>query len=51
MTPREIFTFASKLRTSLNENEIDAHVSAVLKRLRLEMCADTRIGAENFNPG
>lgn len=44
MTPRESFTFAARLRTTLTEDQIPMRVQEIIDRLALNQCADTRIG-------
>ena len=38
MTPRELLTFAAKIRTNLNSIGIEKRVKKILKRLGLEDC-------------
>ena len=50
MTPRELFTFAARLRTNLaTEQEIAEHVEKIIKRLGLKNCADSYIGGKMYN--
>ena len=46
MTPRELFTFAARLRTLLNSSEIYEHVKKIGKRLGLQTCLDSMIGGK-----
>jgi len=43
-TPRELFTFAATIRTSLPEEMIRKRVENIIVRLGLTACADSRIG-------
>ena len=43
-TPRELFEFAAKLRTNLNQEEINDRVESIIQRLALNECKDQRIG-------
>lgn len=44
MSPRECFTFACQLRTSLDKEEIEFKVEDLLQRLGLWNCRDTKVG-------
>ena len=43
-TPRELFTFAAKLRTTIKNKDIPDHIESVARRLGLHKCLDTRVG-------
>lgn len=43
-TPRELFTFAARIRTNLPEDIIAQKVEKTIARLALTKCADSRIG-------
>jgi ABC-type multidrug transport system ATPase subunit len=43
-TPIESFRFAAKLRTQLNDHEIEVKIDEVIKRLSLTSCQNTIIG-------
>jgi ABC-type multidrug transport system ATPase subunit len=43
-TPVESFKFAAKLRTSLNDRQIEVKVRDIVTRLGLKSCKDTIIG-------
>ena len=47
MTPRELFTFAAKLRTLMENKDIPEHINRVARRLGLLGCLDTRIGSRS----
>jgi ABC-type multidrug transport system ATPase subunit len=47
MTPRELFTFAARLRTRLSGEALNDHIDTILKRLRLIPCQNTVIGGYN----
>ena len=38
MTPRELLTFAAKIRTNLNSTGVEKRVEKILKRLGLVDC-------------
>lgn len=44
MTPRELFTFACRMRTQLDEGQIRMRVASLVSALRLGSCQDTCIG-------
>jgi ABC-type multidrug transport system ATPase subunit len=48
MTPREAFTFAGKLRTTLTPVNLSKVVDKLLERLGLTHCQHTRIGSERL---
>ena len=43
-TVRELFEFAAKIRTNLDQKAVDDRVRIVLERLGLTKCKDTLIG-------
>lgn len=44
LTPRELLTFAARIRTNLHEGVISDTVQRILERLGLTTCADTMVG-------
>lgn len=48
LTPFESFTFAAKLRTNYNDEEIEEASQKMVDRLQLGNCAHTRIGGMTF---
>lgn len=44
MTPAEALRFAAKLRTTLNDEEIEERVAILIRRLGLTYCQNTRLG-------
>lgn len=48
MTPKEALRFAAKLRTTLNDAEIEERVEILLKRLGLYHCQNTQLGGMSF---
>ena len=44
LTPREIFEFACRMRTSYDEKQIDIVVNDIISRLGLTECCDTQVG-------
>jgi ABC-type multidrug transport system ATPase subunit len=43
-TVREALTFAARLRLKIPEEEQDSRINSLIASLRLEACADTRVG-------
>ena len=43
-TPRELLKFAAKIRTSLDDDQIEKRVDSIVQRLGLESCKDQQIG-------
>lgn len=43
-TPRELFTFACRMRTDLSESQIAMRVGSLVEKLRLQACQDTYVG-------
>jgi ABC-type multidrug transport system ATPase subunit len=50
LTPKELFTFAAKIRTNLDQDVIEEKIGNVLTRLGLDSCKDQMIGGW-FNRG
>ena len=46
MTPRELFEFACRMRTTLTGIEIERRVESLVKALKLDECIDTMVGTE-----
>lgn len=46
MTPRELFYFACRMRTTLSSIEIERRVQSLVKALKLDECIDTMVGTE-----
>ena len=46
MTPRELFVFACRMRTTLTGIEIERRVESLVKALKLDECIDTMVGTE-----
>lgn len=44
LTPKELLTFAAKMKTNLSEALIDARVERILRRLGLQGCKNTVVG-------
>ena len=44
MTPKELLTFAARIKTNLNEDAVKTRVERTLTRLGLNDCKDTKIG-------
>lgn len=44
LTPRELLTFAARIRTNLGETDIQNVVQKIIDRLRLTDCQDTIVG-------
>lgn len=44
MTPRELFAFAARMKTNLDEAFIHERVDRILARLSLTGCANTMVG-------
>ena len=44
LTPKELFTFAAKMKTKLSDDGIQLVVARILRRLGLEGCQDTMVG-------
>lgn len=44
MTPKELFTFACRMRTNLDQNGIEARVSNLIDVLNLQECQNTLVG-------
>ena len=44
MNPKELLTFAAKMKTSMNDEAIEMVVERILRRLGLQECKNTRVG-------
>ena len=44
LTPKELFTFAAKIRTNLDDEAIEEKIGSVISRLGLTQCKDNMIG-------
>ena len=44
LTPKELLTFAAKMKTNMDEDAIDMIVERILRRLGLQGCKNTMVG-------
>ena len=44
LTPKELFTFAARIRLTLDEAYIEERVERILRRLGLQSCKHTMVG-------
>ena len=44
MTPKELLTFACRMRTCLSSAEIESRVESLIESLQIQSCQDTYVG-------